>query len=354
MDRRTEILRGIEKSQQGIEIGPWFNPLAPRSQGYKCLSLDVFDKDSLVRIAIADPLIKRESILNIEEVDFKCNTSEIENSVRAAGKLGTFDYILSSHNFEHIPNPIKFLQGCGNVLKKNGLLSMAIPDKRTCFDYFRPHTPLASWIESFMSNRDRPSLTQHFEQMSLHSRFKRGEELLAGFSLTDDPAKVVACQTVREALDRWNSMASSNDNGYQDCHCSIFTPNSFRLLIMDCAFLELSPFSVESVSEANGNEFYARLRNTGIKKFSPDETRQYYEQRQIVLHNIEDEIGSNSISTSSLRKSHEELVEHKARVAEICRKIGAPGENLDALAKQLSVRLSRPSLLRRIARKIFK
>ena len=84
--------------------------------------------------------------------------------------------MISSHNFEHSPNPIRFLQGCGKVLKPGGVLSMALPDKRACFDYFRPHTTLGQWLEAFFAERERPTPAQVFDQDSLHSRLRAGEE----------------------------------------------------------------------------------------------------------------------------------------------------------------------------------
>jgi hypothetical protein len=43
VDRRDAILKYTTKEQRGIEIGPWFNPIASKREGYRCLVLDVFD-----------------------------------------------------------------------------------------------------------------------------------------------------------------------------------------------------------------------------------------------------------------------------------------------------------------------
>ena len=62
MDRRDAILKYITKEQRGIEIGPWFNPLAPKREGYSCLALDVFDSETLRKRAVDDPNIAAASI----------------------------------------------------------------------------------------------------------------------------------------------------------------------------------------------------------------------------------------------------------------------------------------------------
>jgi hypothetical protein len=307
MDRKAEILKNITKTQKGIEVGPWFSPLAPKQEGHNCLSLDVFDAEALKERAKTDPLVSDDWIPLIESVDLICTATAIDKIVEERGELGTFDYIISSHNFEHSPNPIRFLQGCGRVLKADALLSMAIPDKRGCFDYFRPHTTLGQWIEAFFAERERPTLTQLFEQNSLRSRFKAGEEIRTGFSLADNPQNVRALPTLREAYAGWISLETANDKTYYDSHCSIFTPSSFRLLLTDCAFLGLSPFAVQEVTETNGNEFYVHLRNVGYTTYTEEQTAQYWAARQQLLHAIGDECSYNSVALYEARNSVREL-----------------------------------------------
>jgi hypothetical protein len=191
---------------------------------------------------------------------------------------------------------------------------MAIPDKRACFDYFRPHTTLAQWLEAFSADRERPSFTQVFEHFSLHSRFLAGEELQAGFTLSADPSNVCAVQSLRQGYEAWVSLQATQDPTYYDTHCSIFTPSSFRLLLTDAAFLGLSPFAVEEVSKANRNEFYVHLRNAGYHTYTEEQTAQHYAARQQLLHAIGDECSYNSVASYEARKSLQELEERVARL----------------------------------------
>ena len=157
MDRKSIILRGISKSHRGIEVAPWFAPIAPKREGYQCLSLDVFDTATLRTRGAANPEIGEGRVHEIEDVDLVGSATEIASLVTAKREAGTFDYVVSSHNFEHLPNPIRFLQGCQTVLKRGGVLSMALPDRRACFDYFRPVTTTAEWIEAFTQDRRAPT-----------------------------------------------------------------------------------------------------------------------------------------------------------------------------------------------------
>ncbi len=301
MDRRTEVLKHVSKEAYGIEVGPWFNPLAPKRDGYRCLSFDVFDTENLREIARRDPAIPPDQIPNIENVDIVGSSASIEQLISGRNELFAFDYIISSHNFDHLANPIKFLRGCGRVLKAGGFLSMALPDKRACFDYFRPHTTLAQWLDAFFADQDRPTFMQLFEQNSLHSRLKVGDELRGSFSLSDDPNNIRLLQTLREAYDTWVRRSRNNDATYYDCHCTIMTPNSLRLLLQDCTFLGLSPFEVNEISENNGNEFYVHLRNGGYKQYDSVATRYFYKNRQLVAHLVQAEISYNSICSVNHR-----------------------------------------------------
>ena len=202
MDRREQLLKHITKRQKGIEIGPWYAPLAAKREGYNCLSFDVFDTETLKRNAEQDPSIDNSCVSSIEAVDIVGSSTEIYDIIAARGELLTFDYILSSHNFEHLPNPIKFLQGCEKVLKPGGYLSMAVPDKRTCFDYFRPVSTLGSWLEAYTANCTRPTAFQGFEQASVHSKYSDGDEECSSFPLlTRDPNKISPQKTLKNSFE---------------------------------------------------------------------------------------------------------------------------------------------------------
>jgi hypothetical protein len=45
--RAALLLKFIDKNMKGIEIAPFHRPIAPKSQGFNCLSLDIFDTQAL-------------------------------------------------------------------------------------------------------------------------------------------------------------------------------------------------------------------------------------------------------------------------------------------------------------------
>ena len=103
--RRDRILKYVTKAMRGVEIGPYHSPLAPRREGYQCLSLDIFPAGELRRWAEDDPNISADTAARIEDVDLIGTAADID---RLVGQ-GTLEYVISSHNLEHLPDPIRFL-----------------------------------------------------------------------------------------------------------------------------------------------------------------------------------------------------------------------------------------------------
>jgi SAM-dependent methyltransferase len=261
MDRRTELLRFIHRDQIGIEIGPWHAPLAPKRDGYRSISIDVFDTDTLRRRAVDDPSIDEAGVARIEDVDVIGPAQEIAELVAARfGADFTCDYVLSSHNLEHIPDPIRFLQGCQRILRPNGVVSLAVPDHRCCFDYFRAPSATADWLSAYFEKRTRPTLAQWFHQNATHCRLKRDGQLVGSFDLAAEPRDIVPLETLRNAYAEWKRAVESADTTYRDTHCWAFTPESCALILHDLRYLGLLALDVARVSATHGNEFYVHLR----------------------------------------------------------------------------------------------
>lgn len=256
MSRQKRILKGISKASKGLEIAPYHAPLAAKRDGYNCHILDVFDTDQLRRNAEADPLIPESSRALIEAVDYVGSATDLEKLI-PAGEYGTFDYVLSSHNFEHLANPISFLRGVEKLLKPGGRLTMAVPDARACFDYYRPNTMLGEWLDAYLEDRHRPSQRQLFDYRSYMSvREKKGHVEYA-FHPGVAPSHVRVEGDLAGAFDKWRE--SRPDGPYEDAHCTVMTPASLRLLIEECRLLGLIDLEAEEITGTTGCEFIVRL-----------------------------------------------------------------------------------------------
>lgn len=307
MDRLSILHRGITKDSLGIEIGPFSSPLVPKAAGFNVLSLDVFETEELKRKAQEVFKIPPSEAKRIEPVDLVGSASEISRLAAERGIAGRVDYVLSSHNFEHLPDPVRFLQGCAEILRPGGHVIMAVPDRRYTFDYFRPHSVTGDLLAAYFEKRQRPTAAQVFDGDSLAALWQGdGEELIA-FSAAHDPARVVACDRLRAAYETWQG--STRDDTYRDAHCWVFTPASFELVLSDLQFLGLVGLDLESIEGPLGCEFYVRL----TKPASPRaEDAGYPARRGAILHRINSEAGINPVGAPGDLRS--ELTTVRARM----------------------------------------
>ena len=132
-----------------LEIGPAFDPIAPKSQGYRAYVVDNGDKAELLKRYGGFAEI---DVSKIEEVDFVWKDADILGAIPATHH-GTFDVVLMGGVMEHIPNPIGLLRSLQKLLKPGGYLNLSVPDKRYCFDFLRPLTTTSAWLEA-MENGD--------------------------------------------------------------------------------------------------------------------------------------------------------------------------------------------------------
>ena len=297
MTRQQHITKYISKSMRGIEIAPWHSPIVPKREGFNAVTLDFFDTATLHQRAKDDPQVDDALIERIEDVDIVGSAVDIKNLVEARGELGTFDYIISSHNFEHLPNPVKFLQGCSEVLKPDGMLSMAVPDKRGCFDYFKPYSTTADFIEAFFEDRTKPRLAQVFLSSSLHATYG-GDAAKFVFEQKADPGMVSANKSLEESFAAWRARRENGDDEYVDTHCWAFTPCSFCLLALELRRLDLTRFDLLEATRTGGAEFYVHLRNSPRTL----ESGKFYELRHKLLHGIQDEAAEDTMRMFALKR----------------------------------------------------
>ena len=255
VSRRDFLLKDIEKSQIGLEIAPFFRPLAPKAQGYQVETIDILSTEQLRQWVLADPSIPDDLINQIEVVDHVGSASRIKETIQYSGAK-KYSYIISSHNFEHLPNPIQFLRDCGEILADDGQLCMAIPDLRCCFDRFRMPTQLDCWIESFCEEKSSPSPYDRFR--AWYKRCNNIGNLC--HSRTDIVLHPNPLKTLSTAYAELQQSLSSSDGHYKDCHVSAFTPSSFVLLVKECIELGLVGLDIVDLAPTSGDEFLVRLK----------------------------------------------------------------------------------------------
>lgn len=312
MKRLDRLLAHIDTSGKGIEIAPYFNPALPKRDGHDVLILDVFDTATLRERALDDPMIPDHRINEIEEVDIVGDASNIGSATRSTGLAGTLSHIVSSHNFEHLPNPILFLQGCEESLAVGGVLSMAVPDSRACFDHFRMPTRLADWLEAYHTGRRQPSAITVFDALSNQAMYHTETDVKPDCDLAlDDPAGFTPNQTLRQTYQDFVECLA--DPGvYKDVHCSVFHPRSLELMLRDLAFLELTGLRIREITRTFGHEFFVHLEKPAAPHpVLPDD---FYRRRAELLHAMDDTRSSKaSVRKHIKRWNNKRLAKRRAR-----------------------------------------
>ena len=157
-DRTTQMVDAIDlATAKGLELGPLTNPVVRRSDG-DIRYLDHVDTDTLRARYASHVGFDVDAIVPI---DYAIGSGSIQTAV---GDDAPFDYVIASHVIEHVPDMIGWLHDVRSVLVDGGVLSLAIPDHRCCFDALRSPTVAADLVHRISTrrrfhHRDRSSIT---------------------------------------------------------------------------------------------------------------------------------------------------------------------------------------------------
>jgi SAM-dependent methyltransferase len=249
LDRVTRLLGTASRSLQILEIGPSYSPIAPKSGGWRTHVVDHSPRNKL-QTKYANAGVDVDLI---EEVDTVWQDGPLHDAVPPA-LLGRVDLIIASHVLEHIPNLIGFLRSASQLLTPGGRLSVALPDRRYCFDCFRPWTTTGELLEAYHRDRHRHSLGTAFDHLA-YSAATDGQ-------IAWGPRPVKAPDLLdpfAAAVDTVASYSDEADQPYKDYHAWQFAPAGFRLIILELAALGLSDWLVKKLDGPENFEFFAIL-----------------------------------------------------------------------------------------------
>lgn len=255
-DRVTLLTRKLRLEGQGLEIGPLHNPAVAKAES-RVLYADHLPTAQLRAKYEADGF---PDVSGIHDVDIVVGEAGLAHAVGDR----RFSYVIASHVIEHVPDPVRWLEDIHSILEPDGVLSLAIPDKRYCFDRLRQTTTATQWIDAWLHRRSRPSPSNVLDAL-LNEVALDGAITWKG---DVDSSALRHLTHPREALRRAADVARQDI--YRDVHCWVFTPASFFLLLRQLCVFELFDFIVEGFHDTVGHEFFVRLR----KVEDPDWTEQ--------------------------------------------------------------------------------
>jgi SAM-dependent methyltransferase len=182
-----------------------------------------------------------------------------ENTLKQCiGQDNKVDYVLASHVIEHVPDLIRWLAEIQEVLKDNGSLRLAVPDRRYTFDYLRSESRLSDVLEAYLLKARRPLPRLIIE----HCHMARVVDVTAAWRGKLDARELHSLSNLATGVE---AAKDSILNGvYHDTHCWIFTPVSFANLFYQLAELDLVGFACERFFETprDAFEFYVHLAPT--------------------------------------------------------------------------------------------
>jgi Methyltransferase domain len=203
-------LRFINLAGKGLEIGPLGYPTVSKSEA-DISYLDLKKRDQLV--AESSP---NDEIDYIPETDYLVASNNYRQYV-----ADTFDYIIANHVLEHIPDLIHWLVTVSAMLNPNGVLFIALPDKKYTFDKNRQTTRLSHILSDYYTEAQTISLEHVLDQATYLDRSYLGEPVLISERL--DRARME--KIISEGIQPWMV-------GY---HCHIFQSET----ILDTIFKPL-------------------------------------------------------------------------------------------------------------------
>ncbi|WP_442755017.1 class I SAM-dependent methyltransferase [Methylocystis sp. JAN1] len=300
-DRISILRQGLTTDSYALEIGPSFNPVLPKSEGWNVVTIDHEDKPGLVAKYSADPSVETSKI---EEVDFVWRGGALTDAI-PSHLHGAFDAVLASHVIEHTPDLVAFLKATEELIKPDGVVILAVPDKRVCFDFYRQLTLTGDALVAHRAKADRHDARTHFEN-GVYMAIK-GQS--AGWFRADTRPAILNAP-IATAFD---FMARAERPEYIDAHCWIFVPASFELVVLELAALGLLDLRVERTEISEATEFYAWLRR-GRVEYQPEQVQ---EMRRLLLDRLIIELAEQSrqIEGSPLAIAEERIRTLEAQLA---------------------------------------
>ncbi len=158
---KVDFIRKIvqPKWAKGLELGPSVSPVFRKSEGYRVKYLESVGTEVLRERCIqrgTDPS-------KAETIDFILDRGK--TLAEMVGSEAPFDYVITSHVIEHIPDPVAHFNEVAEVLTARGCYVLVVPDRNLCFDLAKPLSTLGQILESHVYRRQSASLASKIDEI---------------------------------------------------------------------------------------------------------------------------------------------------------------------------------------------
>ena len=279
MNRNELILAGCNKTDPIVEIGPSHSPIAAKRDGWAAIVVDHASQEVLRAKYAHFPGVDIE---RIEVVDRIWQGGPLD-ALFQAPVLGAVQRVISSHSIEHLPDPIGFLISASRLTHpQTGTICLAVPDKRQCFDVFRPWTSTGDWLDAWREKRGCHSGASVFDHLAYLAQ-------VDGQPCWPQPTveRPQFLHSLGEAFDLYTRYQDGGRSEYLDVHGWVFTPASFELLILELWLLGVIDWEVESCQTTEPHEFVVLLRRAAPARLG---TAELNERRHRLLQRVAHEV----------------------------------------------------------------
>jgi len=222
-------INNIEPNKRILEIGPLAWPNIQKQDGYNVFYADIRSTNEIKELYKNDVNVPNDKIVDIDYVIIGEYSEALKN-------VEKFDYIIATHVIEHVPQLISFFLDISNVMNPQGKLYLAIPDKRYCFDHFRAPTSFSECYDIYYRKINNFMPEQVLDQLLLHTI----NDASYWWKNTNSFEHLVIDKKKIEDVQKYYIQALNGK--YIDVHFSVFTPESFLVLIFQMLCFNLFPF----------------------------------------------------------------------------------------------------------------
>lgn len=269
------LMNSVPRDAVILEIGGGYNPRYLKATHSQVHHLDHASTEDLRAKYALDPLVRR-FIDRIQPIDFVFDGRPLELLVPPTLR---FDLIYGSHTLEHQVDLVRHLQSLEALLQPGGRIIEMIPDLRTTFDALRFPTVTSDAVLAYGQPAAVHCGKQIFDALS------REIDKNHGYPMCDADLDGVRFVHSLEEAHAAMQAASIAGQPYADVHAWAFTPESFRLLMVELRLLRLTGLTATFVSSTYGNQFCAVLEHApreGSENLS-SATRQTLERERLAL-----------------------------------------------------------------------
>lgn len=234
-NRRARLLEHVPLSSRFLEIGPYDQPTLQKSE------CDVRYLDYQTRAELAAAVADPKQAAAIPETDYLVRSDVYTDSVS-----DRFDAVIANHVFEHVPNPIAWLRLVHGMLHDDGVLFMALPDKKYTFDKYRPDTAFSHLLHDYFADVKVASHEHLLEDAMYYDMEFIGKPMRMADRL--DPERLRAVMSRQPHL---------------GLHCHVFQSETFLAKVLrPILFMQLVAFAPIGFYPASDNhgEFIVVLR----------------------------------------------------------------------------------------------